>query len=275
MIRFFSGLWIFVWHDIGPRQVLDVMDVMRLRTSTETFVRHLDWICGYFNIVNESQALDLARGGVSKGRYAWLTFDDGYKGIARYAAPILHQRGCPFTIFLNSVSFEKKLMMRSRCTWLNNHYPFLPSLGDLPKKSFVWPGSVDVVQAMWNKLNTCREDSLVDLIHCDESDVELIRNLGGGIGNHTRHHWPLSRLPWRVVEAEITSWGVKCSKPTSPWLAIPYGELEHRNEMVGSIIRSNGMVELLGTYGKVDKEPYRRVDLSERRHPWTVTRGWK
>jgi peptidoglycan/xylan/chitin deacetylase (PgdA/CDA1 family) len=73
-----------------------------LLISLETFERHLleAWSAGY-ELASLDHALDVMAGRRSAKRDLFVvTFDDGYRDVVRYAAPILKRMGVPATIYL-------------------------------------------------------------------------------------------------------------------------------------------------------------------------------
>jgi peptidoglycan/xylan/chitin deacetylase (PgdA/CDA1 family) len=93
------GPRILIYHQIGAglgRQ----MEVTR-----DDFVRQLDWMQDYGEIVDLDTALD-RRGQPGSDRLIALTFDDGYRDTYDRAFPLLKERNLPFTLYLATESIE-------------------------------------------------------------------------------------------------------------------------------------------------------------------------
>ncbi|MCH9642806.1 MAG: polysaccharide deacetylase family protein, partial [Actinomycetia bacterium] len=70
-----------------------VLDVATLR-------RQLDFVRRRFHVLPLDQALEQLRTGTLPDRAATVTFDDGTRNLATYAAPVLRSLGLPAAIFL-------------------------------------------------------------------------------------------------------------------------------------------------------------------------------
>jgi peptidoglycan/xylan/chitin deacetylase (PgdA/CDA1 family) len=69
--------------------------------SARTFERHLDWIGRRFEFVTLDDVADWVEGRKRFTRpAAAITFDDGYRDVYQYAAPILRRKGIPAAMFV-------------------------------------------------------------------------------------------------------------------------------------------------------------------------------
>jgi biofilm PGA synthesis lipoprotein PgaB len=76
--------------------------------SPETFRRHLDFLAaGGFTVLPLSRILEtLASGAPLPDKAVAITFDDAYRSVLDTAAPLLKQRGWPFTVFVSTQAIE-------------------------------------------------------------------------------------------------------------------------------------------------------------------------
>jgi len=55
------------------------------------------------------------------GGVAAITYDDGYQSVITHALPVLADLDIPFTIFINTVSFDKRVFWRDKVRYIINH----------------------------------------------------------------------------------------------------------------------------------------------------------
>jgi peptidoglycan/xylan/chitin deacetylase (PgdA/CDA1 family) len=90
-----------MYHRIAPND--GSADPLGLRVTPETFTRHLTYLKDHgYRTIAFCQWTEEARRGLSPGKTAVITFDDGYVDFAQYALPLLHQFRMPATVFLVS-----------------------------------------------------------------------------------------------------------------------------------------------------------------------------
>ncbi|WP_440905788.1 polysaccharide deacetylase family protein [Catenovulum sp. SX2] len=92
-----NGFVILQYHHVDE----NTPDVTSL--SNEKFIQHLQLIEKLgFTVVDLAEAIDKVRAGeVLPDKSVAISFDDGYKNIAKQALPELKKRGWPATIFVN------------------------------------------------------------------------------------------------------------------------------------------------------------------------------
>jgi peptidoglycan/xylan/chitin deacetylase (PgdA/CDA1 family) len=76
--------------------------------SPAIFRRHLDFLAaGGYTVLPLSRILEtLARGGSLPDKTVAITFDDAYQSVLSTAAPLLHEHGWPFTIFVSTQAID-------------------------------------------------------------------------------------------------------------------------------------------------------------------------
>lgn len=263
------GLYMCCWHDIGySHPAIDD----RLVVSPEQFAEEIAWIRERFRIVSCGDAAGYLDRGVPREPLAVLTFDDGFRGVAEYAAPRLGD--VPHTVFVNLLCANGGMAWRQKAVWLlrrpvrAGHRAFLLGL----KANFSME-SLDVLERLW--LDAAGR--VMPYLYLRPPDLAALP-ANATLGNHTASHWVLSRIPPAEVEREIMDGETflrGLGRPLSPWLAIPHGERRHMPQ------NCHGSRPLLGVEG-----PHRpgetvwigkRIVCSTRRPAWlaTMLAGWR
>lgn len=105
---FLMPLTVFTYHRILPNPHPDAL-------SVDVFERQLDYICKRFTILSPEDALAFIAGTSARthGRYAMLSFDDGWLDNWLYATPILKKRGLKAALAL-SAGFLHDCPVRTR-----------------------------------------------------------------------------------------------------------------------------------------------------------------
>jgi peptidoglycan/xylan/chitin deacetylase (PgdA/CDA1 family) len=92
-------LAVLMYHNVGPRPA----GTNRwLTISAERFRAHIEWLArhGYSGITARQWLEHLRNNAVLPPKLVMLTFDDGYRGIADYAFPVLKEFGFPGVVFV-------------------------------------------------------------------------------------------------------------------------------------------------------------------------------
>lgn len=93
------GPRILIYHQVG------VQLGREMEVSTETLVRHLDWMQTNGEIIGLAAAIEGRSHANANAQYV-LTFDDGFADVYHNAFPLLQRRGLPFTLYLTTAPIE-------------------------------------------------------------------------------------------------------------------------------------------------------------------------
>lgn len=114
-LLYHSGLWRPVWR-LHPNGLV-ILNYHRIRQDRATghclldedvcgptqsaFERQVKWLKAHFELLSESELLDVVRHGAGfRNRFAAITFDDGYRDNYDLALPVLDTHAVP-AIFLS------------------------------------------------------------------------------------------------------------------------------------------------------------------------------
>lgn len=229
-----DGLVIMGYHRILPADSSEIGLVEPgMYVSTETFQRHLEFLCGHFEPVDLKDWLDRRNNRRSLPQRAFaVTFDDGWLDNYQFAFPILQKLGVPATIFVVSglagtrYSFwpERLARLLGRISSrLDCEDPWLKGLVDRAGL-----GNTEVSEETISRVIACakqysdesiqqqmdRLEQLYDVQDCAERrDLfnwqELRDMIDSGLvapGSHTRHHVRLREsVAIDVMRDEITN----------------------------------------------------------------------
>jgi peptidoglycan/xylan/chitin deacetylase (PgdA/CDA1 family) len=91
-----SDVTVLAYHAVGP--VGADGDPNLLFISPERFTHQMAYLAAHRDVVSLEQAMN---GSTSKGKHrVAITFDDGYRCLLNHAAPILHEHGFPWSLFV-------------------------------------------------------------------------------------------------------------------------------------------------------------------------------
>lgn len=101
--RFDDGgcIVILMYHKVTPER-----DVLWLSVSPDFFKQQLEFLKSRFKLISLSEAVSMLANGTISGKYAVLTFDDGYRDNYDYAYPLLKKYDVPATIFVTVEGLE-------------------------------------------------------------------------------------------------------------------------------------------------------------------------
>jgi peptidoglycan/xylan/chitin deacetylase (PgdA/CDA1 family) len=118
-----SGLARLISHAMGQCGAIlmfhEVRAAQSAGLSNATAARLLDYALRWlrrsnWQIVTLEEGLARVRAGTPSGRFAVLTFDDGYRDLVTCALPILERHGAPFTVYIPTGAVTRDLF----CWWL-------------------------------------------------------------------------------------------------------------------------------------------------------------
>jgi len=93
---------ILVYHLVGPNGIGDPPITRALTVSASAFAAQMEWLhrAGFHAISMQRLYEALELGGRLPTRPVAITFDDGYRDVLWYAAPVLHRLRMPATAFV-------------------------------------------------------------------------------------------------------------------------------------------------------------------------------
>lgn len=242
------GLYVVLYHHVGERTAAQGD---RVTTSAARFAEHIEYFRKRLDIVSVATGIRTFHSAPQKARLA-VTFDDGFKSFLTAALPILEKYCVPATLFVNPAVMDgNSIAWRHAVTSLRSqerdnelksairgaYPPDHPGLADLDtediitwtKQHFLYPHMDRAI----DRVLTPEDRAAGSALYMTWSDVEDALTRGNGlleIGNHTLHHYVLSKLPRTVQAMEIegaseqleTRLGLRPSQ-----FAYPFGGVEH------------------------------------------------
>ena len=91
----------------------DALTLPTLSITQATFKKHLELLLETHDLVSIGHAVEVLAGRATAGRdLAVITFDDGYRGVHRYAYPVMKELGVPGIVYVPSgfVATDKRLL---------------------------------------------------------------------------------------------------------------------------------------------------------------------
>lgn len=192
-----NKLCILYYHDVGPVISLEDLEVEKNnRVDPNVFEKQILFLKKYFRFISP-QDLDV---GQYKTPACLLTFDDGKKGIYKYAWPILKKHNIPFVIFVNGAFIDN-----SDISW-DHKVIKLYKIGRLPdlniKSQNLIPNIILELKANLNSelltiINRAYRQNIGSypkLYLSREELIQIAQSPLATIGNHTYLHRVSSRL---------------------------------------------------------------------------------
>ncbi len=211
------------------------------------------------------------------GRVAAITFDDGYKSVISDALPVLTDLDIPFTIFINSASFDKRIFWRDKIRYIINHdladpcEEFLRRTSKIPGMSFYrytkHPNNNSrVVDQEITEFLQSRGEDLSSNQYCFDDIWYLLDHPLISYGNHSHNHYVLSSLSPEEQFQEIhrTQQFLE-SIPNiriSRLFALPFGDLRDYDRHTLAILKELGYNGVLLSRQRLDCEPIQHQDLA-------------
>jgi peptidoglycan/xylan/chitin deacetylase (PgdA/CDA1 family) len=214
---------------VGLVERLDSQDPRFLRVLTyhrvdrpEPFAQHVDWLLGRYRIVSVADVLATVREGKPLPRRSvLLTFDDGYRGFAAVAWPILRARGCTAALFVPTAYPDSG---RASFWWDQLEHAFLHTarrepldtpLGRLPlatpadraaahERTSAWIKDLPHAELLRATDDVTRELGVDPLGHevLSWEELRALSAEGVTLGAHSRTHPRLDRLSKQEARAE-------------------------------------------------------------------------
>jgi hypothetical protein len=183
-----------------------------------------------------------------------LSFDDGYKSVYDTVFPIIEKYEIPIKIYLNLNSIEKGFSWLNKLSYLFNALTIgeceelARSCLDLPVdiervrlsdfwKYFDYEKTLSAIDTCFNK----KKSGPVPRFFMDETQIrELVDHPLVEIGSHSRSHYPLHRLPTKILQDEIVTHHSELKEKFGKSVygfAIPFGWREHITEEIETYIK--------------------------------------
>ena len=212
---------------------------------------HLSYLKKHYRLVFVDELAECRH----SGGVAAITFDDGYKSVVTDALPILADLDIPFTIFINSASFDNRVFWRDKVRYIINHDLVKHCELSLHKTSKISGmsfyrytkhpdnNSRAVDQEITEFLQSRGED-LSSNQYCFDDTRYLANHPLVSYGNHSHNHYVLSSLsPEEQFHEIYQTQQFLASIPTirvSRLFAVPFGDLRDYDWHTLAILKELG-----------------------------------
>jgi Polysaccharide deacetylase len=105
MVLYYHGVW---------EPVIDPV-VQALHLPLEAFDNQIEYLRKHYTIISIQEFEECLRKRTLHPSHLLLTFDDGYRNNLTVAAPLLHSRGIPFTVFISTEHIETGMRFPGYC----------------------------------------------------------------------------------------------------------------------------------------------------------------
>ncbi|MBF0327746.1 MAG: polysaccharide deacetylase family protein [Nitrospirae bacterium] len=187
-----SALTVFVYHDVSPEPA-EFSRIYNLNVSPKVFDFQMRFIKDHFQVIGPDELLNDR----IPERAALITFDDGLKGVFRFAVPVLAKHGIPALFFLNMAPIIKKEIFWSGlitylCEKQKDFISFMQARGSVvSEKAPFLACSREVVQAYLEKTGLSLADEVIAFVgdFADENDLMESSEIDViYYGNHLYNH---------------------------------------------------------------------------------------
>jgi peptidoglycan/xylan/chitin deacetylase (PgdA/CDA1 family) len=211
---------ILMYHRVLPRERAEDLAVEPgMFVTPETFARQLEWLGEQFRVLPLGEIAErIFAGAALPPRACAISFDDGWRDNAEFAAPALAARGLPATIFL--VTRRVGTLGAFWPDELARRLAQLPECeaADVARALGAQPGPpLQALLAHWKALpDSAREDALDELRELtprtalrderelmDWSEVDALAKLGIEFESHGASHALLPQLPFAAAAREL------------------------------------------------------------------------
>lgn len=240
---------ILSFHNVVPDHEAGRGDAS-LHLPLSRFMQHVERLQRTHRVVGLEAALSEAA--VEPRPRSVITFDDAYSGAIRLALPELRRRGLPATVFVapgllgeagvwwDELGEAGRLDLGTRHTAMNTHKGRLHAV-----RRWAFPGGD--APGLPPTYGIATED-------------ELREACGDGItvGGHAWAHACLPSLEAADLRDDLArtlAWMKMFQGPTTPWLALPYGEGTAEIGRVAAEVGFRGVLEIRGGLAPADYDP--------------------
>jgi len=261
-----NGVYSCNYHRIGNKE-LTQFDPNVFSCNEELFEQHIRFFQSSFDVVTIKELNELILSGkYSNGKYALLTFDDGYIDNYTAAYPILKQARCPATMLIATDFIDQPTIpWWDEAAWLikNNDNSLFSGLGwGLPKNI----GSLNTQNKVKQLLRSIKDNKTLSLeekftilrqkaknnYHAESTSEQLfmtwdmLREMsmnGIDIGSQTCSHQILSHLSEDEQRAEIVQSKLRLETEIGKEIisfAYPVGGIEAFTKVTQQIVKDSG-----------------------------------
>jgi peptidoglycan/xylan/chitin deacetylase (PgdA/CDA1 family) len=254
-----------VYHACFPQVPSDVERKLHNITPSHLW-DHLSCLKKCYRLVCVDELVECRH----SGGVAAITFDDGYKSVITHALPVLADLDIPFTIFINSVSFDKRIFWRDKVRYIINHdlvkhcEVFLQKTSKIPGMSFYRytkhpaNNSMVVDQEITEFLQSRGED-LSNNQYCFEDTGFLLEHPLISYGNHSHNHYVLSSLlpeeQFQEIHQTHEFLASIANIRISGLFAVPFGDVRDYDWHTLAILKELGYSGVLLSRQRLDCEP--------------------
>lgn len=239
---------ILLYHSLGKNsnfeKNIDHVDLEVLDSTLKTMKK-------YFKFVFIDEYITIR----DKSKLAVITIDDGYKNVIDEALQVFEYHNIPITIFINSSTFEGKILWRDNIRHIiDNHL----------EKEFISYSELGNIKNFYRdtkspNINSAIVDKKLDLFFeqnnikieqnlCFDSKKYLIKHPLIMYGNHTHSHYVLSSLSKNEQYNEISKTKLFLQKQDinlSNVFSIPFGGIDTYNQDTVEIVKDLGYNSML------------------------------
>lgn len=270
-MRFIANSYnpIFLYHSLGNNKLfnqnIDHVDL-------EILERQLKTIQKYWKFVS----IDEYSRAKNKKSLASVTIDDGYKNILDEALPVFESLNIPFTVFVNSSTFNGKIFWRDKVRYLitnklvKEFIMFSNIFQDMNIQNFYGytknpEFNSKIIEKEIDNFLYSKELIVEDSINlCFDSEKYLIKHPLVSYGNHTENHYVLSSLFNEEQYNEIYNCKIFLEQydvNISKIFSVPFGGRTTINQDTIKILKDLNYAELLLSENNINRlSSYNYVD---------------
>jgi len=201
------GWYLLCYHEIASSERLHLRGI-GIAHAPDQFERHLEHLAEVADLVAPQEAMDRLANGDDTPMVS-LSFDDGYRGVANHARPLLDQVGITAIAAVNSTFADAAtapsgdpapVFWRSQLCWLR-HKGKLSELAsrlqmpisDLRTATMDQYGPAVVNEIAKLYAETDAASAAVDRhqMHLNWDEIRGLRDAGWIVANHSANHFPL------------------------------------------------------------------------------------
>jgi peptidoglycan/xylan/chitin deacetylase (PgdA/CDA1 family)/SAM-dependent methyltransferase len=243
---------ILMYHSVDNRS--RGYDTWGLSVSPDNFAAQIEALVAERTVVPLEELARCVRAGSVPGRYAAITFDDGYANNITIAKPILKRYNAPATLFLMTAAVDSLGFWWDRLERIVMEADFIPAMFCIPLQDRpleITAEGVDrtqILREIWSRLrllDTAHRDRAIayiaDMLAVQPEDLALrpltsdeLRNFNDGllsVGAHTHNHPSLPQLgPIELMREIADSTGI-CERLLNRRItafAYPFGDYDDR-----------------------------------------------
>ena len=195
-----NAWYVLCYHDVGWSEH-PMLRGLGLTHPTDVFGSHVAAVADQAELLGWREALDAFQAGRLSGPVVTFSFDDGYQGVGRYAAPILSEAGTTGLAAINPPFTDgETTFWRSQLCWLasNGHVELVAAeLGVSPDRVRDQTmdrfdlKSVARIDEMYRRLSDGHPVVNHNRLYMSWDEIVELQREGWEIANHSSDHYPL------------------------------------------------------------------------------------